>query len=118
MVNRGDGVVLAGNKTCRTTKNVVAIRAVFVDLDGAPLGPVETAPVPPDITIESSPKRYHAFWIAPGCTLDEFAQRQKQLAIKFGSDPSVHDLPRVMRLPGFFHQKGDPFLTQILKVPK
>ena len=34
MVNRGDGVVHAGNKTCRTKANVVAVRSLFVEQQG------------------------------------------------------------------------------------
>jgi len=39
---------------------------------------------------------------------------QKAIARKFNSDPKVCDLPRVMRLPGFYHCKGNPYLTTIM----
>jgi len=113
MVNQGDGIIHPGDKTCRTAKNVLSVRAVFADLDGAPLAPVLQA-LPPDIVIESSPERYHTYWLTNDCPLGEFTQRQKQIALKFGSDESVHDLPRVMRLPGFWHQKDTPFMTRII----
>jgi len=113
MVNQGDGIIHPGDKTCRTAKNVLSVRAVFADLDGAPLAPVLQA-LPPDIVIESSPERYHTYWLTNDCPLGEFTQRQKQIALKFGSDENVHDLPRVMRLPGFFHQKDTPFMTRII----
>jgi len=113
MVNQGDGIIHPGDKTCRTAKNVVAVRAVFADLDGSPLDPVLKA-LPPDIVIESSPDRFHTYWVTNDCPLAEFPQRQKQIALKFSSDPKVCDLPRVMRLPGFFHQKGTPFMTRII----
>jgi hypothetical protein len=38
---------------------------------------------------------------------------QKAIAKKFDSDPKVCDLPRVMRLPGFYHCKGKPYPTTI-----
>jgi len=113
MVNQGDGIIHPGNKTCRTLKNVVAVRAVFADLDGVPLAPVLAA-LPPDIVIESSPDRFHTYWLTNDCPLGEFTQRQKQIALKFRSDPKVCDLPRVMRLPGFWHQKDTPFMTRII----
>jgi hypothetical protein len=31
----------------------------------------------------------------------------------FGGDPKVSDLARVMRVPGFFHQNGEPFMTRL-----
>jgi hypothetical protein len=46
---------------------------------------------------------------------ENFKRTQQRLAQLFESDPSVCDLPRVMRLPGFPHQKdpNNPFVTQI-----
>ena len=46
--------------------------------------------------------------------LADFTTVQKWLIQRFGSDQSVHDLPRVMRLPGFMHQKDEPFLSRIV----
>lgn len=46
----------------------------------------------------------------------KFRPLQHALANKFGGDPSVCDLPRVMRLPGFIHQKRAPFLSRIISL--
>lgn len=113
MVNRGDGVVREGHKTCRATANVLAVRALFADLDGSPLEPVLEA-LHPDIVVESSPSRWHAYWLTNDCPPEDFKRRQQQIAAKFCGDPKVNDLPRVMRLPGFLHQKGEPFLTVVV----
>ena len=113
MVNCGDGVVHPGNRTCRAGASVLAVRALFVDLDGAPLEPV-LAGLRPDIVIESSPERWHAYWLTDDCPLDEFTMRQKQIAGLYDGDSVVSDLPRVMRLPGFFHQKDEPFMTHMI----
>src|SRR3954471_10069536 len=62
---RGAGVfvmVNAGNYKGRATKNVTSVRAVFVDLDGAPLEPVAASPLAPHCVVESSPGRWHAYW--------------------------------------------------------
>lgn len=112
MVNEGNGVVRDGAKTCRTNANVIRVRSLFVDLDGAPLAPVLAA-LQPDIVVESSPERWHAYWLTHDCPLTEFRVRQQQIAGKFAGDPKVIDLPRVMRLPGFFHQKEEPFMTRM-----
>jgi hypothetical protein len=112
-VNRGDGIVHPGDKTCRTAKNIIAVRALFADLDGAPLQPALEACYP-DIVIESSPERWHCYWLTNDCPLDDFRRHQKAIAAKFGSDPKVIDLPRVMRLPGFWHQKAEPFMTHMI----
>lgn len=114
---RGAGVfamVNEGDLNGRRAANVVAIRALFVDLDEAPLTVLDSSPVPPHIVIESSPDRFHAYWRVAGCPVDSFTPLQKQLAERFGGDPKVCDLPRVMRLPGFYHRKAAPFLTRII----
>lgn len=105
MVNAGDG-------KGRKKENVTGVRAVFIDLDGEPLP--DKWELAPHIVVESSPGRYHAYWIATDCPLDKFTSVQQALAVKFNSDPSVHDLPRVLRVPGFIHQKGEPFMTSII----
>jgi len=87
---------------------------VFVDLDGAPLEPVTQATLKPHITVESSPGRYHAYWLVDGLPLDAFTTTQFAFANRFRGDPTVKDLPRVMRLPGFLHRKNEPFRTRIL----
>jgi len=107
MVNAGDG-------QGRKSENVVRVRALFADLDGAPLDPVLVARPEPHLIIESSPGRYHAYWLIKDCPLDRFTPLQAALAVKFVSDTKVKDLPRVMRLPGFWHQKAEPFQSRIL----
>src|SRR5262245_53266826 len=100
----------------RKAQNVVRVRALFVDLDGAPLDPVMRDPRTPHIDVESSPGKFHTYWLVTGIGLDEFEGFQKALAEKFGGDPSVHDLPRVMRLPGFVHRKSTtPFAVRIMQ---
>jgi hypothetical protein len=116
MVNRGDGIVHFGAKTCRTTANVVAVRALFVDLDGAPVAPVLAHDRAPEIVVESSPGKYHAYWLTPDCPIERFSELQTRLASCFAGDPAVKDLPRVMRLPGFYHQKRDPFMTKVIEL--
>ena len=116
MVNKGDGQIKPGAKTCRTEANVICVRALFVDLDGASLEPVMTSEDPPDLVVATSPGRWHVYWLIDDCELDEFSHLQKSLAAHFDGDPSVCDLPRVMRLPGFWHRKSDtPFLSCLVE---
>lgn len=113
----GAGVFVTVNETDfkgRVASNIIKVRACFVDLDGAPLVPVLEASIHPHIVIESSPERYHAYWLIDDLPLDQFRNVQKALAAKFNSDPKVIDLPRVMRLVGFNHQKKEPFLSRII----
>jgi hypothetical protein len=111
---RGAGVFVTVNETDfegRTAKNVKKVRALFADLDGSP---VPRDCPRPHAVIETSPGRFHVYWRVNGVSLADFPVKQKALAAHFGGDPSVHDLPRVMRLPGFFHRKGTPTMVRIV----
>jgi len=116
--SRGAGVfVMVNQGDCKGRKapNVVAVRALFVDLDGSPLEPVMNGALRPQIFLETSPGRYHAYWKVNGIELNEFPLLQEELALRFGGDPQVKDLPRVMRLPGFFHRKATPFPVRLIE---
>jgi hypothetical protein len=120
--NKGAGIYFTPNETDgngRSAKNITRVRAGFGDLDGAPLEPMHKAKLLPHIINETSPGRYHGYWlIADDMPLDQFEPQQKAIAAHFDADPSIHDLPRVMRLPGFVHRKGTPFLVRILEINK
>ncbi len=107
MVNRGD-------RKGRKATNVQAVRALFLDLDGSPLGPVMAAAIPPPIVCETSSGRFHAYWPIAGMPLAAFEGAQQALAARYGGDAKVCDLPRVMRLPGYLHTKGEPFSSRLL----
>ena len=113
----GAGIFVTVNKTDgrgRKKENVTVVRAVFLDLDGAPLP--DEWPIEPHLIVESSPGRYHAYWLVEGnFPLTQFEGVQKAIAAKFHGDPAVCDLPRVMRIPGFLHQKHTPFLSRIIR---
>src|SRR5262249_20645601 len=66
--------------------------------------------------VESSHGRFHAYWRFTGkMPLRVFEPLQKALADRFNGDPAIHDLPRVMRMPGFIWRKeGEPFASHII----
>ena len=68
MVNEGDGIVHSPNKTCRCACNVIQVRSLFGDLDGAPLEPVLECSQP-DILVESSPGKWHCYYLTNDCPL-------------------------------------------------
>ena len=115
MVNRGDGLG-------REAKNVVQVRAVFLDLDSdkidteSVLSKVASSNLTPHFVINSSPNNYHLYFkVKPSFPLSEFSKIQESLAKEFNTD-KVSDLPRVMRIPGFYHQKREPFLVRIEEI--
>lgn len=106
---QGYGIFVAVNEVPdglpRVADNVSRVRAVFRDWD-TPEQQRKTLPLD-CITIESSPGKYHEYLLADGLPLDAFKPVQKVLITEYGSDKSVHDLPRVMRLPGTVNNKPE-----------
>lgn len=120
--SRGAGIFFTVNETDgkgRKAENITRVRAIFVDLDGddarEKLSRVMSAAVPPSIVIESSPAKFHCYWLCFDCSKEQFPAVQKALAGKFQGDPAVNDLARVMRLPGFYHNKSTPFSTRVVE---
>jgi hypothetical protein len=122
---RGSGVYVTVNKIRsgpRTAANVTGVRALFIDLDGAPLDPVWKWQLAPNIVVESSPGKFHVYWLVDESVgLQDFGALQRKLAKVFDSDASVSDLPRILRLPGAWHQKvrrdgtrSAPFMSRII----
>lgn len=97
-VNETDG-------TGRKRNNIVRVRALFIDCDGG-RRPTDWH-LPPSIIVQSA-NGTHAYWAVTDCDLGDFPECQKRLARHYGSDPVVHDAGRVMRVPGFLHNKHVP----------
>lgn len=118
---KGAGVFVTVNATDgdgRKKENIIRPRALFADFDNpAPdtLERLRADELPPSIMVESSAGKLHAYWLTDELELGEFMSRQKQIAAAWGSDPSVCDLPRVMRLPGFLHNKGKPQPVRLIE---
>lgn len=121
----GGGIFVAVNthqpKKRRLKKTTERINAIFADFDNADTAHASmlqaTAALPATIVVESSPNKYHAYWVlaaSGSIAVGDFHRWQRQLAKTYGSDPKIIDTSRVMRLPGFIHQKGEPFLTRIV----
>ena len=109
----------------RTNENVSSIRSLFLDLDGTPLDEIQVmirdgGRTPPHAIIETSPERFHCYWLVKDCDVHKYTSIQKALANRFGGDGNVADPARIARLPGFYHQKlkdgilSKPFLSKII----
>ena len=111
---QGAGVFVQVNEGAKRGNAAInAIRAVWVDLDNPPttnesLTSIKKYMPAPTIITQSSTSKYHIYWKVTDCPLEVFSRFQQSLAIKFYSDIAVKNLDRVMRLPGFPHQKKDP----------
>lgn len=114
---RGAGIFVTVNETDgkgRKKQNVTRIRALFVDLDGAPVEPALTGDHPAHIITETSPGRWHAYWRVSDCPLDSCEPALKTLIGRYGGDRACCDRSRVLRLPGYWHRKAEPFMVRML----
>jgi hypothetical protein len=57
-----------------------------------------------------------AYWLVDGLAREQFEGVQRRIAKTFGDADSIIDLCRVMRVPGFWHQKDParPFQVRIV----
>jgi putative DNA primase/helicase len=122
---RGAGVFVTVNRTNlkgRRKGDIVAVRACIADFDRVDIDRIVEQlakfELTPHVIVESSPGNFHAYWRIEEEKVDWFTPAQQRLNAVLGSDPAVKDLPRVMRLPGFPHQKNPPalFITQIVRI--
>lgn len=111
-LNHGNPIIGA-DVVPRKAHHVTRIRALFVDCDD--VEPDLSVLPAPSITVQSARGRHH-YWTAPGIAVDQFKHAQRALAIRLGTDIVVNDPSRVMRLPGYWHRKRDPFLVKLLEV--
>lgn len=106
----------------RDLANVASIRAHFIDLDNlSAMQNLQRAaawsPLPA-FAVMSSPNKAHVYWpVSPYAGNDRFTLIQRKLIALFDGDKRIHDATRVMRIPGFFHQKGEPVLTTCFALP-
>lgn len=100
----------------RTKKMVTHARAIFMDADDPQSAPLDSFPLAPSIIVESSPNKYHYYWLiqSPTDELDTWNKMQIGLINKYNGDKNAKDLARVLRLPGYYHNKKEPFLVDVV----
>ena len=110
------GIYFSVNETDgkgRAATNVIRVRSVFADLDGSPIGPALV--YSPTVIVESSTGKFHCYWFTEDVPLEAFGPMQKNIARILSGDPKVHDLPRVLRIPGYYHNKGERFMVHVVE---
>ena len=107
---QGAGVFVTVNATDgegRRLRNLKRLRAIFQEADqpGAPVPPLT-----PHIEVETSPGKFHRYWLVAAAhepLLENWRCVMRRMVTDWSSDPNAKDPTRVLRLPGFPHQK-DP----------
>lgn len=117
---KGAGIFVAVNEIIkgerRTVENVNSLRTFFSDKDD---GENVDSPVPPSMVVQSK-RGVHNYYVLENKILREqgtdqlYKNMQLRIAAYLKSD-ELHDVTRVMRLPGFYHMKdkSDPYRVHI-----
>jgi hypothetical protein len=111
--NCGAGVFVTINETDgrgRKTENIIRVRSIWQDEDDGYSG---SFPLPPSMVVSSSPGKFQRYWWANDLPREDFKALMDVMVDKYGSDKRALGINRVLRLPGFFHHKADPYLVTI-----
>jgi len=104
-----------------TLEHVQSIRAHVVDLDN--LSAMENLQraaqhqPAPWFAVQTSPNKAHVYWPVYGGSIEQYSTIQRKLRQLFDGDKAVIDATRVLRVPGFWHQKGAPHLVTWFGLP-
>lgn len=104
----------------RDAASVALARCLFVDFDGPTveqaLKIVSDAGLPPPTLVVMSGHGVHCWWrlVEPMKNLGLWTRYQKALIALVGSDPKIHDPPRILRVPGTTNWKSDPCIEAVL----
>lgn len=111
---QGAGIFFTVNETDmagRRLSNITRIRANWVEDDA---GTAPETPLQPHFIVETSPGKFHKYFLVDGVAVEQHQQIQQTLVNHYGSDPNAKDAARVLRVPGFFHNKGEPFMVRLI----
>jgi putative DNA primase/helicase len=97
--------------------DVVAINALFVDLDTGSnnLERLLSLPLPPSLIVRTSTaEKLQACWPVADCPVSQFRALQLQLIALLESDVTCKNESRMMRVPGFWHLKNEPIQSRLI----
>ena len=114
----GYGIFFVVNGGGHDDKSVKTARAQFIDMDDFSFEEqwerVNNFPLEPSIIIKTK-KSLHCYWLLDNGNVNQFEDVQKRLIQHFGSDSTIKNKSRVMRLYGFMHQKSEPVMVELIK---
>lgn len=117
-------VICGGGTNDAAAKGKGKARAQFMEIDEDSEGNkvsfedqlqiIKQFALEPSIIVKTA-KSLHTYWLLSEGTMQNFRDIQTRLAAYFGGDPKIVNESRVMRLPGYYHCKGEPVLVQVVK---
>jgi P4 family phage/plasmid primase-like protien len=102
----------------RRDEEVSHISAQFFECDDkdfdTQLAQIRDFALKPSIVVQTK-KSLHVYFLMRDAKVEDFRRIQQKLAKKFGGDPSVVNLSRVMRIPGYNHCKQEPVMVKCIE---
>ncbi len=112
------GIFFVVNYGGQEDSDITRINAQFVESDTLSieeqLEKIEAFPIPPSMIVRTK-KSLHTYWLTKGGQVSKFRSIQKRLIAQFNGDSTCINESRVLRLPGFEHRKGEPFMVECIK---
>ena len=98
------------------TADIRACHCVYADWDGGDPAATEAKlaqvkALNPAAIVHTSRGKFHAYWQVSDIAIGQFSDVQKAVIRTLGTDKNIHDVTRIMRVPGFAHVK-DPIDPQ------
>lgn len=122
---QGWGVFVCVNATDgkgQKLENIHHIRTHVADLDNtmssnAMLAKAIASQPAPHFYVNTSPNKYHIYWLVePYTGNDYYTTLQRKIKQVYDGDKSVTDATRVLRVPGFYHNKAEPTLVTLVQL--
>lgn len=118
MVNEGDGIIYPPAETPRSITSVKTLKSLFIDTDKGDAAKILTylkaKDTLPHLITQTSNGRYHIYLLIEdtdkGSGLERWVAIQKHFySMDIGYDQSMHDPSKLLRVPGFYHTKKEPY---------
>ena len=120
--NEGFGIYWTLNEFegARKKENLTRITHWFCDIDGGnkpeQMKKINSLLMPPSFIVETK-NGYHCYWaVESNATIENFERIERGIAEKLDADIHAIDVLRLLRVPGFLHQKNpnEPFEVTLL----
>jgi hypothetical protein len=112
------GVYFVVNGGGHSDADIKHITAQFYECDTGTfeeqLEQLESFPLKPSVIVKTK-KSLHVYFLMRDAAVEAFRTVQRQLVARFNGDPVCVNESRVMRIPGFYHNKSEPVMVELLE---
>ncbi len=115
---KGAGIFFSPNRFPKVRKQseCTGVNAWFFEIDGIDkeeqIKRIFEGPLMPSFFLDSRNSK-HCYFLAKDGSIDNFRRIQEGLIHYYGADNACKDLSRVLRIPGYMHNKEDPYPVEI-----